>query len=197
MAEPRVDVPSVGVDAVERPSRAIAIATLCSVILLLALSLFHAVATNAAGLVTAVTGRWDWAEWDYLGLVALLAAVLLVHAAQDERAMFPRTIATAAVVLGSADCFLMYWKWVLLAPPPLNESEPSWLAVAANFMFVLTLMPFAMAFVAGFVMRRVDHTSARFRVGMTAIVVGTAMLLIALAMWMPRLAASAGDGSIG
>lgn len=164
-------------------ARHLAITTLCSASLLLLVGAVPLALFTKQGLVAWSHGEWGWPDTSYLAFIVLLSASLLVHAAQDEDAMFPRTIALIAAVLLVPAGFVS-WILMLAAHAGADSLGLASRWVAANSEFALSVLPFAMSITAGLLMRRFDHRSRRFRVatiggvvGVTAVVFGLAVMI--------------------
>lgn len=160
--------------------------TLCTTIALLVVAVLEVPFADRHGLTVWTWGSWGWADTGYLAMMALLSASLLVHAGQDGDAILPRTIAVVAAILSVPAGFVAL-IFMLVSLEGLDFSDPGWLAASAYSELVVSLLPFATAFVAGLLMRLLDHRSPRFRVSLVVVLVGVSAIILALAVWIPRL----------
>jgi hypothetical protein len=150
----------------------------------LALSVLH-LFLMITGLVLLNTGEWGFADASYLMLVALLSALVLVHASLGEDALRPRTLLALSSIIGGIGTLLALGKgWFMLIG--LLYSEEAWKESAVIALVAMSIVPFALPFAGGIILLRNDFEPVRWRVRAVAIAVASAATIIALAALIPR-----------
>lgn len=169
-----------------RGERLVANASVILIGVAMALSVLH-LFLMITGLVPINTGEWGFADASYLVLMALLSALVLVHASLGEDALRPRTMVTLSSIIGGIGTLLALGKgWFMLIG--LLYSEEAWKESAVFALIVMSIVPFALPFASGIILLRNDFEPVRWRVRAVSIAVGVATIIIALAALIPRWA---------
>lgn len=169
-----------------RSERLVANASVSLIGVAMALSIAH-LFMMITGLVPINTGEWGFADISYLALMALLSALVLVHASLGEDALRPRTMIVLSSIIGGIGTLMALGKgWFMLFG--LLYSEETWKESSILALAVLSLVPFALPFASGIILLGNDFEPVRWRVRAVSIAVGAAALVIALAALIPRWA---------
>lgn len=152
----------------------------------MALSIAH-LFMMITGLVPINTGERGFADISYLALMALLSALVLVHASLGEDALRPRTMIVLSSIIGGIGTLMALAKgWFMLFG--LLYSEETWKESAILALVVMSIIPFALPFASGIILLRSDFEPVKWRVRAVSIAVGAAALIITLAALIPRWA---------
>lgn len=169
-----------------RIEKIVAISTVSGVGILMALALWFGF--NAVeGLVGLGRDGWVFADFGYLGLMALMAVLLLIHAALGEDALRPKTmIALSCIVgaLGTAQALYLGWFRFIGA----GWSGEEWKMSAVLGLTAMILLPYVLPFTVGIILVRNDFEPVKWRVRAVAIAIASTALVIALAALIPRWA---------
>ncbi|MFD5225397.1 hypothetical protein ACFWHT_07220 [Microbacterium sp. NPDC058342] len=169
-----------------RPEKLIAISTVSLIGVAMALSIVHLFLT-ITGLVPSRTGGWGFADLSYLALMALLSALVLVHASLGEDALRPRTMIVVSSVIGGTGTLMALTKgwWMMIG---LLYSEETWRESAVLALVVMSIVPFALPFVSGVILLRNDFEPVTRRVRAVSVAIASSALVISLAALIPRWA---------
>jgi len=169
-----------------RSERLVANASVSLIGVAMALSIAH-LFMMITGLVPINTGEWGFADISYLALMALLSALVLVHASLGEDALRPRTMIALSSIIGGIGTLMALTKgWFMLFG--LLYSEETWKESAILALVVMSIVPFALPFASGIILLRNDFEPVNWRVRAVSIAVGAAALIITLAALIPRWA---------
>ncbi|MGV2983610.1 hypothetical protein ACNPNP_07845 [Microbacterium sp. AGC85] len=175
-----------------RSERLVANASVTLIGVASALSIAH-LFMMITGLVPINTGEWGFADISYLALMALLSAMVLVHASLGEDALRPRTMIMLSGIIGGIGTVMALAKgWLMLFG--LLYSEETWRESAMLALVVMSIVPFALPFASGIILLRNDFETVRWRVRAVSIAVAAAAFIIALAALIPRWARLAETG---
>lgn len=145
------------------------------------------------GLVPINTGQWGFADLSYLALMALLSALVLVHASLGEDALRPRTMIALSSIIGGIGTLMALSKgWLMMIG--LLYSEETWKESAVFALVAMSIVPFALPLASGIILLRNDFEPVRWRVRAVSIAVGCATLVVVLAALIPRWARLAETG---
>ncbi|MGO2746205.1 hypothetical protein [Microbacterium sp.] len=169
-----------------RSERLVANASVSLIGVAMALSIAH-LFMMITGLVPINTGEWGFADISYLALMALLSALVLVHASLGEDALRPRTMIVLSSIIGGIGTLMGLAKgWFMLFG--LLYSEETWKESAVFALVVMSIVPFVLPFATGIILLRNDFEPVKWRVQAVSIAVGAAALIITLAALIPRWA---------
>lgn len=169
-----------------RSERIIAISTVTLIGVMLVLSIGH-LFLPTMGLVALSREGWGFADISYLALMALMSALVLVHASLGEDALRPRTMIALSSVIGGIGTLLALARGYF-SLFGLLYAEEEWRTYAVFALAVLSVVPFALPFASGIILLRNDFEPVRWRVRAVSIAVGVAVLIIALVALVPRWA---------
>lgn len=169
-----------------RAERIIALSTVSLIGVVLALAIGH-LFMPTMGLVGLNQDGWGCADISYLALVALMSALVVVHASLGEDALRTRTMVVLSSVLGGIGTLLALARGYF-SLFGLLYAEEEWRTYAVFALAVLSVVPLALPFASGIILLRNDLEPVRSRVRAVSIAVGVAVLIIALAVLIPRWA---------
>ena len=167
-----------------RIEKIVAISTVTGVGVLMALALwfgFHSV----EGLAGLNRDGWVFADFGYLGLMALMAMLLLIHAALGEDALRPKTMTALSCIIGAlGTAQALYLGWFRFIGAGWSGEE--WKMSAVLGLTAMILLPYALPFTVGIILVRNDFEPVKWRVRAVAIAIASTALVIALASLIPR-----------
>lgn len=169
-----------------RIEKIVAISTVSGVGVLMALALWFGL-HSVEGLVGLGRDEWVFADFGYLGLMALTAVLLLIHAARGEDALRPKTmIALSCIIgaLGTAQALYLGWFRFIGA----GWSGEDWKMSSVLGLTAMILLPYALPFTAGVILLRNDFEPVNWRVRAVSIAVASTAIVILLAALIPRWA---------
>lgn len=167
-----------------RSERIIAVASVSLIGVTLLLSVLH-LFLMIKGLVPINTGEWGFADLSYLALLALMSALVLVHASLGEDALRPRTMIALSSIIGGIGTLMALTKgWFMMIG--LLYSEEAWKESAVFALAAMSVVPFVLPFVSGVILLRNDFEPVKWRVRAVSIAVGCATLVVVLAALIPR-----------
>lgn len=169
-----------------RSERIIAVSSVSLIGVALVLSIGH-LFLPTMGLVGLNRDGWGFADVSYLALMALMSALVLVHASLGEDALRPRTMLVLSSVIGGIGTLLALARGYF-SLFGLLYSEEEWRTYAVFALTVSSVVPFALPFASGIILLRNDFEPVRWRVRAVSIAVGVAVVIIALAALIPRWA---------
>ncbi|MFF5626655.1 hypothetical protein ACFY5A_14905 [Microbacterium sp. NPDC012755] len=167
-----------------RSEKIIAVSTVSLIGVVLALAIGH-LFLPTTGLVALNRDGWGFADISHLALMALISALVLVHASLGEDALRPRTMLVLSSVIGGIGTLLALARSYFLLFG-LLYSEEEWRTSAVFALAVLGVIPFALPFASGIILLRNDFEPVKWRVRAVSITVGTAALIVVLAAMIPR-----------
>lgn len=167
-----------------RSERIIAVSSVSLIGVVLVLAIGH-LFLPTTGLVALNRDGWSFVDVSYLALMALMSALVLVHASLGEDALRPRTMLVLSSVIGGIGTLLALARghFSLFG---LLYSEEEWRTYAVFALAVLSVVPFALPFASGIILLRNHFEPVRWRVRAVSITIGAAALVIALAALVPR-----------